>query len=130
MAKIKMAKKDKAFELFNQGKNPDDPELKDLELKRATVKKYYARWLRGSEPAPALRAAPRRVKKGVSAEVPVGSLQPRQLFNFQGFEYRLNFIKGDQAHVLLIEWHPSGQYQIEECGRYLSIDTLVMPKAT
>jgi len=38
------SKKDKAFELFAQGKEPGDPEIDALELAPATITRYYNLW--------------------------------------------------------------------------------------
>lgn len=40
----KVSKKDRAFELFAQGKTPDDPELEALGLAPSTIKKYFGLW--------------------------------------------------------------------------------------
>lgn len=113
-----MTKRDEANRLFSKGSTVDSAEIMELGLAESTVERYYRDWKRGLQ-----------VEEDIKPSlVPVSSLQPRQLFEFQGFQYRLDFFKRDQAHVLLVEWHPSGQYQIEQCGRYLPPDTLV--KAT
>lgn len=39
-----VSKKDEAFELFSQGKTPDDPEVKALGLKPESAKKYFRLW--------------------------------------------------------------------------------------
>jgi len=39
-----LSKKDQAFELFNQGKTLDDPEVQALGLKPDSAKKYYRLW--------------------------------------------------------------------------------------
>lgn len=111
-----MSKRDEAFELFAQGKKPGDPELAALELKRKSIRKYYNQWLYPTPEA--------------AVSVPVGSLQLRQLFTFGGATYRLRLKETSRVHVLLVEWAPSGQYQIERQGKYLPLDTLVIPKAT
>lgn len=41
-----MSKKDKAFELFDEGKNPSSPEVKALKLKGSTKYNYYSEWLK------------------------------------------------------------------------------------
>ncbi len=41
-----MNKKDKAFELFDEGKNPSSPEVKVLKLKGSTKYNYYSEWLK------------------------------------------------------------------------------------
>lgn len=40
----KVSKKDEAFKLFAQGKEPDDPELEALGLAPSTIKKYFNLW--------------------------------------------------------------------------------------
>jgi len=37
----KVSKKDKAFELFDEGKNPSSPEVKALKLKGSTKYNYF-----------------------------------------------------------------------------------------
>ena len=39
-------KKAKAFDLFNQGKRPGNPEVKFLGIKPQTVYRYYQEWKR------------------------------------------------------------------------------------
>jgi hypothetical protein len=39
-----MSIKEQAFELFNQGKRPSDPELKALKLKTGTLYDYFQKW--------------------------------------------------------------------------------------
>lgn len=40
----KVSKKDEAFKLFAQGKEPGDPELEALGLAPSTIKKYFGLW--------------------------------------------------------------------------------------
>ena len=47
-----MSKKERAFELFRQGKKPSDPELKALGLKNKTVYAYYEDFKRKEYGAP------------------------------------------------------------------------------
>ena len=45
---ITMSKKQKAFELFSQGKRPSDPEVKSLGLKSKSLYNYYQEWKKSS----------------------------------------------------------------------------------
>lgn len=115
-----MTKRARAFELFKQGKKPDDLEVLALELRKRTARRYYKEFLH-----PELVTVRRKAPAKALAEVTVGSLQLRQLFTYNGATYRLHTKEISQVHVLLLEMAPSGQYPIEEKGRYLSLDTLV-----
>lgn len=122
-----MSKRDEAYRLFKEGKRPGDPEVDALGLKSKTVKGYLSVWRTIKEAEEAKEAGlPPPPKKMRTRKAPsVSSLQPQQLFMFQGQKYRLRCFEGDRVHVLLVALHPSGQYEVEQCGRYLDKDTPV-----
>ena len=118
-------KRGDAEKLFAEGLAPDSPEVVELGLKKATVKRYFRNWMRSEE------APPEAATAGFTVEITapeLGSLAPRQLFEYQGFEYRVNQIYPDKVHVLLVEDAPAGGYKIERLGKYLPLDAKVIPK--
>lgn len=95
-----MSKRDQAFELFSQGKKPDDPELEALGLKKESQKRYFSDW-RKTEVEPAVEAAPIVVE--VAEEVPAApaplmvrasSLKSGDKFEFNGEIYRAGRSQG------------------------------------
>lgn len=60
-----MSKKDKAFELFDEGKTTSSPEVKELKLKGATRYNYYAEWQKaGGVASPSPKAISEAKVKG------------------------------------------------------------------
>lgn len=41
-------KKDEAFALFNQGRQPKDPEIQELGIKKETLSRYFRYWKQGN----------------------------------------------------------------------------------
>jgi len=119
-------KKDEAEVLFAQGFAPGSAEVDELGLAKSTLKKYHAGWKAKQPNEEAANAAGFTVK--IVPTPTLGSLAPRQLFNYNGAEYRVNILGRDKVHVLLVEDHPSGVYKVETQGRYLPADTKVIPK--
>jgi len=83
-----MAKRDQAFELFSQGKKPNDPELEALGLKKESQKRYFSDWRKlGVEPA-AEATPPIVVAVAPPAMVRASSLKTGDKFEFNGEIYR------------------------------------------
>lgn len=114
-----------AEKLFADGLLPDSDEVLALSLAKSTRERYHRDWKAKQAGGAATATA---VVEIVAPSVKVGSLQLRQLFFYQNFKYRVNFFRGDQVHILLVELAPSGGYEIERQGRYLPADTEVSLK--
>lgn len=114
--------RDKAERLFADGLLPESDEVRELGLAKSTRERYHRDW-KAKQSGGAATAA--TVVTITAPTVTVGSLPLRQLCFYQGFKYRVNFFRGDQVHVLLVERAPSGGYDIEQRGRYLPADTVV-----
>ena len=108
-----MSQKDLAFELFDQGKPKDAPEMKALGLKKGTLNKYYILWEKGqpaSSPFPAVPViihgkleeelsfpkvseVPPEVPEVPPEKIPVtarlDSLNTASLFELNGEKYRI-----------------------------------------
>ena len=65
-----MSKKDKAFELFNDGKTPTSPEVKDLKLKGSTRYNYFYEWQRSTGSATTPKATTGKVISELEMLVP------------------------------------------------------------
>lgn len=116
-----MSMKEEAFELFNQGRKPDDYDVIALGIKKATRTKYYSSWKKSQEPA-VEEASPTEATP--TNEVSVGSLVVGQEFEYEGNLYRIR----PNRSCAVLEWAPAANCHIEKHSRYLPHDTLV--KAT
>jgi len=95
-----MAKKDIAFELFNQGKERDAPEVIALGLKKETIRKYYGAWVKINVK---LVPEPESEPEAVPSKILLGSMDNDALFEFKGQVYRKqNQIYSGQVIVLLM----------------------------
>lgn len=75
-------KRDQAFELFNQGKQPSDPGVVALGIKTRTARDYYNKWKKTqSSPGPGAGPEPG------GNEVEISSLGTLQLFMYEGCIY-------------------------------------------
>lgn len=79
-----MSKKDLVFELFDQGKGTNDPEVVALGLKSESRRKYYALWKK--KQTPPVEEAPPIIEP---SEVQLNSLKTAALFELKGERYRV-----------------------------------------
>lgn len=73
-----MSKKDKAFDLFNEGKTPISPEVKDLKLKGSTRYNYFYEWQRSTGSATTSKATTGKVISECEMLVPAGEVKPEE----------------------------------------------------
>lgn len=88
---VLMSKKDQAFELFSQGKKPNDPELEVLGLKKESKRKYFGDW-KMTKAKPIIEEVPVVVEEVPVAPVPLmvraSLLKNGDTFEFNGEIYR------------------------------------------
>lgn len=87
----KMARKEQAFKLFDEGRKPGDPEIVALGLSRKTVNKYQTFWRKQQSECPSCEGeeevtAP--VASAANMEVPVESIPDGGLFEVNGLLYK------------------------------------------
>ena len=97
---VRMTKKRRAFQLFDKGKGPHDPEVEALGLSRKLGNRYFRQWrqLQGVSIAPS-PVAPSEV-----ATVPVKDIPMGGKFEYNGKLYRkVNAVFGVVIGLRLIE---------------------------
>jgi hypothetical protein len=87
-------KEQQAIELFNQGKQPGDPELVALGLKPRTVQDYFSKW-RTPPSVPAQKPGPEP-----GQEVEISSLGTLQPFSYEGDIYTKRKVKPGGVQAL------------------------------